>query len=505
MRALRYIATFVLFALLGLLSVHADTYWIQFTDKQGTVGSLEQPEQYLSERALQRRVKQGIAIDSLDLPVSAVYRDSILYLGTHLVHQSRWHNGITVEIEDPAAIERINACSFVKYVERTQIDYMPLRRRKIAEEIYVDRISRTSTAASIDSLASDAFVQMLQLDSLHRRGLRGAGMQIAVVDNGFDGVDLLDAFADVNVLDTKDFVSPNNDVYQQGSHGTMVLSTMAAQVANEYAGAATEASYYLLRTEDDATESIREVDAMVAAFEWADSVGADIITSSLGYSYFDDWDTDYTYAMHDGRTLRNSMAATIAARKGILVCVSAGNEGDKAWHYISSPADADSILTVGSVTEHGFHSSFSSYGPTVDGRIKPEVCAMGSLTPVCTPSGVLTHANGTSFSCPIIAGMAACLWGALPDLTNMELRECILRFASQNDAPDNTLGYGIPNVWDSYCGEKTMLPTLMVDNIDWTNAAVYDIHGRYVGQSLQRLPNGVYIQRCGQHARKVVL
>ncbi len=505
MKIFRYIL--VLCCLCSIMPAQADTYWVVFTDKEGTSGTLDNPSAYLSERALQRREKQGIALDSLDLPVSVVYRDSIVRLGGRLIHQSRWHNGITIAVDDNAVIGRIKACKFVRYVERTQSQGQALRKPKFAPE--QRQINATasfpSSSAFTNSLESDVFTQMLRLDSLHNRDCRGAGVQIAVVDNGFHGVNQLVAFADADIIDTKDFVQPGGSVFAQGEHGTMVLSTMAAKVSNEYEGTATEAGFYLLRSEDDYSESIREVDAMVAAFEWADSVGADIITSSLGYYYFDEAHTDYTYAMHDGKTLRNSIAATIAARKGMLVCISAGNEGDDAWHYISSPSDADSILAVGAVQSNGWHSAFSSYGPTADGRIKPEICAMGSAVPLYTPKGGLAKSNGTSFSCPIIAGMAACLWGGRPELTNMEVRERILQFSSQADMPDNTLGYGIPDVWDSYLGYETKVLDVYSGAIDWSDAAIYDITGKYVGVELTNLASGVYIQRKGKYSRKIVL
>ncbi len=504
MKILRYILVFCF--LYSMIPVQADTYWVAFTDKHGTIGTLDAPQDYLSARAIERRAKQGIAIDSLDLPVSVVYRDSILRLGGQFIHQSRWHNGITIEVDDNV-IDRIRSCSFVRYVERTQSQGQALRKPKFAAERKQINAATSFSANSAftNSLESDVFTHMIRLDSLHNRGYRGAGMQIAVVDNGFHGVNQLAAFADVDIIDTKDFVQAGGNVFAQGEHGTMVLSTIAANVCNEYEGTATEAGFYLLRSEDDYSESIREVDAMVAAFEWADSVGADIITSSLGYYYFDDATTDYTYAMHDGKTLRNSIAATISARKGMLVCISAGNEGNDAWHYISSPSDADSILAVGAVQSNGWHSAFSSYGPTADGRVKPEICTMGSVVPLYNPIGLLTRSNGTSFSCPIAAGMAACLWSAIPELTNMEVRERILRFASQSNQPDNMLGYGIPNAWESYLGYETKDVIIPAGTIDWNKAAIYDLYGRYVGVDTARLPHGVYIQRKGKYSRKLVL
>ncbi len=478
-----------------LTPLFADTYWVAFTDKHGTIGTLDIPTT-LSARALARRQVQGIVIDSLDLPVSAVYRDSVLSVGATYVHQSRWHNGITIEANE-SVIEKIRTWQFVREIQCTQkVDNWG------ASPIHHKKMPATENQQDANILSS-IFTSMLRLDSLHSHGFLGMGKQIAVVDNGFDNVNTLAPFAQTTILGTYDFVQPGNDVYLQGEHGTMVLSTMAANTPEAYVGTAPQASYYLLRSEDDATESIREVDAMVAAFEYADSVGADIITSSLGYFYFDDYATDYTYAMHDGKTLRNSMAATIAARKGMLVCVSAGNEGNSNWHYISSPSDADSILTVGAVKDDRTHASFSSFGPTADGRLKPEVCAMGQNVLLLNPSGSYSWANGTSFSCPIIAGMAACLWGALPELTNMEIRERILRFASQYEHPDNILGYGIPNVWHSYLNEATGIIDNVANEIDWTDAKVYDLQGCYLGKYGTKFAPGIYIIKKGEAVKKV--
>ncbi len=483
----------ILLLILGSLffaPIKANTYWVQFTDKKGTIGTLENPTT-LSERALARREAQGIAIDSLDLPVSAIYRDSVLKTGAKFVHQSRWHNGITIESDESIA-KVISTYSFVRLIEKTQTSStIPHKPRKTMTQL-----------TNSDVLYSDVFTEMLNLDSLHSRGFKGAGKHIAVVDNGFINVNNLIAFAQTNIIGTYDFVIPGNDVYQQGTHGTYVLSTMAAQLPHMYQGAATEAAYYLLRSEDDNSESIREVDAQVAAFEYADSVGADIITSSLGYSYFDDISTDYTYANLNGKTYRNSIAATIAARKGILVCVSAGNEGDKEWHYITTPSDADSILTVGAVQDDLQHASFSSYGPSADNRIKPDVATMGRNVPLIEIDDCIRTANGTSFSCPIMAGAAACLWETLPQLTAMQIRDRIIKFASQAEKPDNTLGYGIPNLWLSYTNGETAIKEIEIGN-NWNNAAIYDLQGRYIGTDVTALEQGIYIQRKGNAVRKI--
>ncbi len=491
---------YIVFCLLGFSTVQASTYWVNFIDKKATPFSLDKPEEFLSQRAIERRQKQDIAIDSLDLPINPAYRDSIVAMGAIFVHQSRWHNGITVEIDTDSIIDKIRTLSFVKDIEKTANREQNFGNRLLRKKL---QDSTTSQRLNLQTSQPLNFTTMLLLDSLHNRGYRGSDVHIAVVDNGFNSVNTLNAFSQTTILGTYDFVQPGNNVYLQGDHGTMVLSTMAAQLTNEYVGTAPAASYYLLRSEDDDTESIREVDAMVAAFEWADSVGADIITSSLGYFYFDDYTTDFTYEMHNGKTLRNSIAATIAARKGILVCISAGNEGNEAWHYISSPSDADSILTVGAVDENRVHSYFSSYGPTADNRIKPEVCAMGSNVSVVHPFDYITYVNGTSFACPITAGMAACLWEALPTLTNLQLRERIIQSASQYTAPDNTLGYGIPNAWLAYIGSDTALPS--VEASTETQSAYYDTQGRFMGTSIKHLPAGIYIRKTGNNITKVIL
>jgi subtilisin family serine protease len=212
-----------------------------------------------------------------------------------------------------------------------------------------------------------------------------------------------------------------------------------------------EAEYFLFRTEEQYTESPKELDNWVAAIEMADSLGLHIVSTSLGYTTFDDEQFDFTYADMDGRLSRGAQAAAIAARKGMLLVVAAGNDGNKAWHYLSTPADADSILTVGAVDIDGEIAAFSSFGPSADGRVKPEVCAVGKQTSLLNPSdGWVMNGNGTSFACPLIAGAAACLWSALPTASNMEIRERIIRSADRYTTPHEQYGYGIPDLWEAY-------------------------------------------------------
>ena len=259
-------------------------------------------------------------------------------------------------------------------------------------------------------------------------------------------------FNNNRIISTRDFVTGKNDntVYESGSHGTSVLSTIGVIANGSLVGTAPHASFTLLKSEDADGEYIFEEYTWVCAAEYADSIGADIISSSLGYTTFDDTTQNHTWNDIDGETSVASMSATIAARKGILVCISAGNSGSQPWHKIGIPADADSILAVGAVDTLQQPASFTSVGPSADGRVKPDVAAMGKGTAVVDVGGNVVNGNGTSFSCPIIAGMSACLWQAFPNATNMQIREAIIKSASQYYNPDTLLGYGIPNFYAAF-------------------------------------------------------
>ena len=273
-------------------------------------------------------------------------------------------------------------------------------------------------------------------------------MTIAVLDAGFYQVDAMNVFDSLwlngQILGTRDFVMPGNNVFNESTHGMMVLSTMGANIQGQMVGTAPKANYWLLRTEDATSENLIEEDNWAAGAEFADSIGVDLINSSLGYTTFDDAAMSHSYQDMDGRTTRVSQAATIAARKGILVVNSAGNSGGGWWKYIGAPADADSIITVGAVNNMGNYAAFSSIGPSYDNRIKPTVAALGEGSVIATGGGVSTG-NGTSFASPIICGMTACLWQAFPQKTNQDIIEAIRLSASQYYTPDSLLGYGIPN------------------------------------------------------------
>ena len=437
-------------------------FFVQFTDKAGS-------EQIaLSQAALDKRAERNIAIDSLDYAVSPMYMDSLEALGVHIYHSSRWMNGASIET-DSNTIQHIAQWPFVDtiYLTRQRDESAPknagvfgdpaeaIRRR--GEEPGGEEAKGEET-----TWLSDPQTEQLNLHLLHEAGFHGQGITMAIVDGGFQNVDTLSAFDAVReqILGIYDMTDDSDPVTgTTGNHGVKCFSTIAAITA-DYQGAATAANYYLIRSEEHQTESPKEMDNWVAAIELADSLGVDILSSSLGYAMFDDDRHTLTYADMNGQTTRCSRAANIAAKKGMLVIVAAGNEGNKAWHYISAPADADNILTVGAVNIHDSIAAFSSWGPTADGRVKPEVCATGSQTALINPlNNSVIYGNGTSFACPIIAGMAACLWSAMPYATNMEIRERIIQSADRYTQPHEQYGYGIPNAWQAY-EQTTDIPSI---------------------------------------------
>lgn len=442
-------------------------FFVQFTDKTGS-------EQIaLSQAALDKRAERNIAIDSLDYAVSPVYIDSLEALGVHIYHSSRWMNGASIET-DSNTIQRIAQWTFVDtiYLTRQRGESAPQNAGVFGDPAEAIR-QRGEEAKGKEAKGegatwlSDPQTEQLQLHLLHEAGFHGQGIIMAIVDGGFQNVDTLSAFDAVRdqilgIYDTTDDSAPITG--STGNHGVKCFSTIAA-LTPDYQGAATAANYYLIRSEEHQTESPKEMDNWVAAIELADSLGVDILSSSLGYAMFDDDRHTLSYADMNGQTTRCSRAAKIAAKKGMLVIVAAGNEGNKAWHYISAPADADNILTVGAVNIHDSIAAFSSWGPTADGRVKPEVCATGSQTALINPlNNSVIYGNGTSFACPIIAGMAACLWSAMPHATNMEIRERIIQSADHYTMPHAQYGYGIPNAWQAY-EQTTDIPSIPSNHV----------------------------------------
>ncbi|MEI6697376.1 MAG: S8 family serine peptidase [Bacteroidota bacterium] len=446
-------------------------YRVSFKDKINSPFSVSNPSAFLSQKAITRRSNQGIAINLLDIPVNQCYIDSVVAFGASFINKSKWFNSIIVSLTDTNILQQINALTFVKNTELVITVTSKKKKNKLNDEIinkatsvyfkpqyyqnyytaneqHLDNEKEAFAIQSLDYGQAYLQINMLEGCFLHNQGYLGQGMTIAILDAGFEQVDVIHAFDSLwlngQLLGSRDFVLPGNNVFNEASHGMMVLSTMGANIPGQIIGTAPKASYWLIRTEDATSENPIEEDNWTSGAEFADSVGVDVINSSLGYTNYDNQSMSHTYKDLNGKTARASIAATIAARKGIVVVNSVGNSGGSAWKYIGVPSDADSIISVGAVDMNSNYASFSSIGPTYDGRVKPTVATLGQGAVFATAAGVGTG-NGTSFSSPIMCGMVACLWQAFPLKNNQEIIEAIKHSASQYNTPDSLKGYGIPN------------------------------------------------------------
>lgn len=428
-------------------------YRFYLCDKKGCGYTIDRPSHYLSQKAIERRRRQHLKIDSTDLPVSKTYMERLQVKGTRIVGQSRWNNTVLVAASDTSLLRLIGQLPFVRKSKHVW-----------TSPDSIDAPEKTRFHKDFnrwDSLRGDPLgmartqIEMLAGDRLHEIDLRGQGMTIAVLDGGFQNADRIPCLKEAHILGTCDFLTrlkggSKQSFYEGIDHGTKVFSAMAAQAPEVLSGTAPKAGYWLLRCEDPQTEMPVEEDCWAMAAEFADSVGADIINSSLGYN---DYDKPFdSYHLHDldGATSLISHTASLLAQKGIVLCNSAGNSGMNAWKKITVPADADNILTVGAVNQEGRNAPFASVGPTQDLRVKPDVVALGSGTSLISGRGTLVHDMGTSFSTPVVCGLVACLWQGLREKTASEIIDLVRRSASQYEMPDNILGYGLPDFWQAY-------------------------------------------------------
>lgn len=423
-------------------------YWIKFKDKNNTSYSLSNPSAYLSARSIARRANQGISIDSTDLPVNQTYINQVNATGALVFQRSKWMNSAIVIVNSSTQLNAINSLTCV--VNSNPVARYHKMTGDQLEPVKHINAQRTSKTAAFDYGPSLTQNSQIGADCMHSLGFRGQGMVIAVIDAGFYQADINPVFDSLRnegrVLGTRDFVMGNQAVYEDDTHGANVLSLISGNSPGNLIGTGPKASVWLLRSEDNTSEKIIEECNWVVAAEFADSVGADITTTSLGYSTFDISSQDHTYNDLDGKTSVASISATMAMRKGMFVLNAAGNEGAGWWHYITVPADADSICTVGSVNGGGAYSSFSSVGPTADGRIKPDLMAMGEGAYVCQPGYFFAAGNGTSYATPVLAGAVACLWQANPTKTTFEVLEALKATSSKSTTPDNMYGWGVPNM-----------------------------------------------------------
>ena len=532
----------VVSAIVMQAQIATNIYWVKFTDKANSPYSIDNPEEYLSQRALERRARLNIAIDEYDIPVNPQYLQAVEACGAQLLNPSKWLNGVSVYTTSQSVVDAINALEFVEVV-RNCPNYPEAQRDK---EIWLENEMKASGSPVMSRGyygGAEAQVYQLRVNELHNMGYDGTGVHIAVLDGGFVATDTHQAFdnmrAEGRLLGVRDFVYGSSSVYSQSTHGTSCLSTMAAYDPNNMVGTAPKASYYLFHTEDGNCENIVEEYNWVSGAEYADSLGVDICSTSLGYIDFDMPQWDHHFPDFDGHTAPMTIGAEIAASRGIICTNSAGNEGGGTC-TLGIPADAEHIITVGAVDDQGDRASFSSVGPTYDGRIKPDVMAMGQGTFVASGYSGFPYYNGsgTSFSNPVLAGAVACLRQARPTASVQEICDALRAAGNNANNPNSYDGYGIPdfvaalgmldvaeisaednNIVSVFPNpSKGNVNVTLKEGYDRANMTVYDNIGRMIintvntnelEAALNNLSSGIYtvnvVSENGSQTLKVVL
>lgn len=481
---------FLLLITIGCLTYCAATaqfskYIIRLKDKAGTPFSIEKPSQFLSGKSIKRRLKQNIPIDFSDLPVNSRYIDSIRLAGNvTILNWSKWLNQVCIQTTDAAALAKINSFPFVvssNPVMRVQADRTVAEtRNKFNEEFYPVAAVTQSTRTTADYFNygnSYAQIHIHEGEYLHNKGFRGEGMLMAMFDAGYRNYLTITAFDSIRnngqVIETYDFVNNEFSVNEDDAHGMSCFSIIAGNWPGQLVGSCPKAKYFLYRTEDVSSEYPVEEQNWAAAAERADSIGVDVFTTSLGYTTFDNPLFNHTYAEMNGRISIIARANAMAARKGIISVVAAGNDGNNAWHFIGTPADTDSVVTVGAVNGAGVVAGFSSYGPASDGRVKPTVASLGLGTATAGLNNLPVFGNGTSFACPNLAGLITCLWQAFPEFTNMEIIEAVKKSSNNYTTPNDRIGYGIPNfhkAFDDLYQQRIAKANAILGNNNWIKA-----------------------------------
>jgi len=424
--------------------------WVYFTDKPNVQAAINNPSTILSPRAIARKSLHQTPIDARDVPVNEAYVTSIKnQTGITVKAKSKWFNCVHVL----GTIQQINNLSNLNFVQDIVFANSMLNSKPSESQNQTLFNQKFEVSINYNYGSSSNQVNMLQVEDLHQNDYTGDGMLIAVLDSGFPYVLTNPGFADLNqdnrLLGGYDFVarSPNFADPNLHNHGAKVLSDMVGFLDDQFVGTSPDASFYLFRTEDAYAETPLEETYWVEAAERADSLGVDLINSSLGYFTFDNPDYNYTPQDMDGNTAFITKGANIAVEKGILVVNAAGNTGqNSSFPIITAPADGN-VLSIGAVDQNGDYASFSSTGPSADGRVKPDVVAQGASAAIIDLDGSVTFSNGTSFAAPIITGAIASLWQANPSKTNIEIMQIVRESASRYNNPNTEIGYGIPNFY----------------------------------------------------------
>jgi hypothetical protein len=439
---------FVILFFSSFVGFSQEDAWVYFNVKNNSQVYFDSPLNMLSQRALDRRTKQNIALDVKDIPIDLNFISQIKSVsGITIMAKSKWLNALHIR-GNVSDINSLKSFAFVGKIDFANKSLNSTGKKAETSKIKsINKVLETKVDFAYGNAANQ--IQMLNGHILHQQNYTGTGKIIAVLDAGFPGVNTAQPFQRLRdnnqILGGYDFVSRDANFYTGNSHGTLVLSSMGGYKVNALVGTAPDASYYLFRTEDAVTENPVEESYWVEAAEKADSLGVDIINTSLGYFGFDNASYSHTYNDMDGKTAFMTRGAETAFSRGMIVVASAGNEGATANPHIVVPADGISVLTVGAVNATETVTGFSSIGPSFDGRVKPDVMAQGQSVVLSDPSGNIVTANGTSFSSPIMAGMVACLWQAFPNKTNVEIKDLIVKSAERYANPNNQYGYGIPD------------------------------------------------------------
>ena len=440
-------------------------YRYALKDKAATNYTLDKPRRFLSQKSLERRQRQGVAIDSTDLPVCRAYIKLFDVRGTKIVGTSRWQNTVLVQSNDSLLLDKLSQQDIVRHAKCVFVAPDSIEEPDDIRWNVHEDFNRWDSVKNDPYGMARGQIEMLNGTKLHELDYTGLGMTIAVIDGGFQNYDRIPAFKETHIVGTRNFVPARIDkvlqVCERGpfhaiDHGTKVLSALAANAPEVHIGTAPDADYWLLRSEANQIEQPIEEDLWAMAVETADSVGADIISSSLGYYAYDEGRGNYRLQDLNGHTAFISYEASMLAGKGIVLCNSAGNSGMGQWKKIGVPADAPDIITVGAIDRDKRLASFSSIGPSQDGRIKPDIMAQGAPAALISGRGTLVHDMGTSFSTPIVSGLVACLWQALPNKNAREIIQLVRESASQYNEPTNIFGYGIPDFWKAYTSHQNL-------------------------------------------------
>ncbi|HQG37841.1 MAG TPA: S8 family serine peptidase, partial [Chitinophagales bacterium] len=433
----------LLFTVLPIFS-NTGKYIVYFKDKPVE----NNIQQRFTPKAIENRLKYKIPFDERDYAINKNYLQQLYELGAEIKNKSNWLNAVVIQV-DKKTLHKIYQLPEVQQI----ITIEKTKKKGIASDENINECSASTAIQTFEDTYISSFPQfnLLHGEYLHEKGYHGENMIVAICDNGFYNANTNPAFSnlfsDKRILGTYDYVSGDSLVFEDatGAHGAFCFSFMAAEKPNQYMGTATKAAYYLFQTENNSSERLQEEFNLATALERCSQLGVSVVSISLGYTTFDVPTENHDTADMKKNDTPAAKAVNIAASKGLLVCVAAGNEGTSPWHYISSPANADSAFTIASVDVNGNPAASSGWGLATDTRVKPNVAAVGQGAKFINTSGVLSSGNGTSFATPSLAGMATCLWQAFPNKTNWEIKTAIEKSASQYLTPDKKIGYGIPN------------------------------------------------------------